>query len=106
MARKIHKRAGSQVVDQWHIRLAGYHCQVRSADLGAEALNAVVGGVDLEDDPGLRTQCLTVILRMGAVGRADLDQLCPSLRHYVGHAERPAYFDQLATRHDSFTTTS
>ena len=40
------------------------------------------------------------ITEMGAVGRTDLDQLCPALTHHIRDTERTADLDQFATRND------
>ncbi len=74
---------------------------VAASDLGGEALDAVVGGMDLEDRARLRAKRQAVIFGMGAVGGANLDQLRPRPRHDVRHAERAADLDQLAPRYDS-----
>ena len=48
--------------------------EVARRHLGGEALDAIIRGVDLEDQAGLRPDGGGVILQMRAVGGADLDE--------------------------------
>ncbi|MNE10913.1 hypothetical protein D3C80_1036500 [compost metagenome] len=66
---------------------------------GGKALDAVIAGMHLHQQPGLFVNRAAVIFQVGAVGRADLDQLATGLAHHVRDAERTANFHQFATRH-------
>jgi hypothetical protein len=65
-----------------------------------EALHRVVRGVHLHQQRRLRADGLGVVLGVGAVGGADLDQLGAGAAHDVGHAEGAADLDQFAARDD------
>ena len=77
--------------------------QFGHADRLGEALDPVVGAVDVEDQ-----RCVVAggcdgsreVPATGAVGGADLDQVRPGLRHHVGDPEPAAALDQLAARDD------
>ena len=70
-------------------------------DLLGKALDAIVRGVDLEDERAISgVECGLVVLSMGAVGGADLDQARPRPRHDIRHAEGAADLDQFAARDD------
>src|SRR5206468_2219524 len=65
-----------------------------------EAGDLKVGAMDLEQHTTVRRQRAFVVVRMRAIGRADLDQLRAGPRHDVGNSKRPADLHQLAARHD------
>ncbi len=90
----------SKIVHQRHVRFTSDRGEFGGADFGGKSLDAVIGGMNLEDHAGLRTKRSAIILGMRAVGRAYFDQLRPGPRHNVRHAESAADLDQLAARDD------
>ena len=71
--------------------------QLDDRDVGGEACHLEIGAVDLQQDFGVGSQGAFVIVRMGAVRRADFDDLRAGPGHDVGNPERAADLDQLAT---------
>ena len=67
---------------------------------GGEADHAIVGRVDLEEQPRLGADGLSVVLEVRAVGRADLAQHGARAPHDVRDAELAADLDQLSARDD------
>ncbi len=67
-----------------------------------EAFDLVIARVHLHQRRGARVDCLLVIARMRAIGRADFFQFAACARHDVRNAERAADLDQLAARDDHF----
>ena len=69
-------------------------------DRAGEALHGVVAGVHLHQQGGAPGDGVLVVVRVGAVGGADLDQPRAGAGHDVGHAKGAADFHQLAARDD------
>jgi len=92
-------------VEQRQAVLVGERGQRGQLRTGGEALDPVVGGVDGEDGAARPAERLGVVVQVGAVGGADLDQRDPGGLHDRGQAELTADLDQLATRHHHFTAT-
>ena len=65
-----------------------------------EALDGVVAGVHLHEQRGARADRRGIVLEMGAVGGADLDQLAPARAMMSGMRNDAADLDQLAARDD------
>ena len=78
--------------------LTGNRCQLRLVERGAEAFDAVVAGVRLEQQRGTRANGFAVVARVGAVGGANLAQLAAGAGHDVRQTEGAADFDQLTAR--------
>ena len=97
---EVDEGAGAEVVDERHAVVMGDPRQFGRRHRLGEALDPVVGGVDLQDQPGLGTERAGIVAGVGAVGGADLDEPGAGTRHDVGHAEGAADLDQLAARHD------
>ncbi|MNZ81239.1 hypothetical protein D3C78_998980 [compost metagenome] len=90
--RHINQRAAAQIGGG---RQAVFGTQLRQLGFvhrGGKALNAVVAGMHLHQQPGLIVNRVTVVFQMGAVGGADFDQLAARLTHHVGNTERAANF--------------
>ena len=100
-AREIDERAGAEIVHQRHAVLARERGELARRHLRREALDAVVRGVHLEDQPGLGadrarhspSRCVRLVVPTST-------SFAPAPRHDVGHAERAADLDQLAARDD------
>ena len=58
--------------------------QGRGRDLGGEALDAIIGGVDLKHKAGRRPDGGGIILEMGPVGGADFDEARAGAGHDLG----------------------
>ena len=63
-------------------------------------VHRVVRGMDLHDRRGVGADRGGIVLEMGAVGGADLDQPAAGAGHDVGDAEGAADLDELAARDD------
>src|SRR5204863_3500622 len=85
-----------------HAPLAPQIGQLAGRHGGGEADHAIVGGVDLEQEPGLGPYRLRVVLEMSTVGRTDLTQCRARSAHDIGDAELATYLDQLSARNDHF----
>ena len=97
---EVDEGAGAEVVDERHAVRPGDRGELGGGHLLDEADDAVVRGVDLEDQPGVGGKRGAVVAGVGAVGGADLDDARPGPRHDVGHPEGAADLDQLAARDD------
>jgi hypothetical protein len=72
-----------------------------------EALDPVVAGMHLQHDRRVDTRAVdrsAVVVETRAVGRADVDEPGAGLLHHVGHPERAADLDALATTHRNVST--
>ncbi len=99
-ARQIDQRAGTEIVNERNVMLLRQRGEFARRHLLGEAFDAVVGGVNLQNEPGLRANGCGVILLVCAVGGADLDQPGPCPRHDLRQAERAADLDQFAAGDD------
>ena len=99
-AREIGERAGAQIVDERQTMRAGKGREITRLDARREALDAIIGSMDLEDEAGIRPDRGLVVLEVGAVGGADLRQQRAGAGHDVRHAKGAADLDQLAARDD------
>ncbi len=61
--------------------------ELLDADFGAETLDLVVAGVNAEDGGGVFGDGVFVIVGVGFVCGAYLDELCAAKGHDVGQAE-------------------
>ena len=87
-------------MDKRHAVRLGDRSKFTRRNFRREPLDAVVRRVHLEDEAGLRADRRRIVLRMRAVGGADLDQPGAGAGHDVRHPERAADLDQLAARND------
>ncbi len=99
---EVHQRAAAKVGDQGQVVLVGEPGQLVLGHSRGESLYGVVAGVHLHQRRRARRDRAGVVLEVGAVGGADLDQLHAGARHDVGYAEGAADLDQLAARHRHF----
>ena len=100
VSREIDQNARSEIVQEGRVGGAGDFRELRSPDLRGKTLDAIVRRVDFQDYAGLGGHRVAVVLRMGAIGRPDLDKPRAGARHDVGHAKSAADLDELAARHD------
>ena len=100
---KVDERTGAQIIDERDIMLMGECREISRRYIGRESFDAVVRGVDLEDEGGFRSDRIDVVLWMCPVGGADLDQLRSGAAHDLRHAKGATDLDELATRDDRFT---
>ena len=96
--RKIGQGAAAEIDGEGDVIVVAQLRELRFRNLGGEAFDHVVAGMDLHDHAGLGPDGAGEIFQMGAVGGADLDQRATGLGHDVGHPERAADLDQLAAR--------
>jgi len=92
------KRPRTKIMDQRHISRARDLRQSRGIDPCREALNAIIGGMYLENEAGVRDRARSCRRSMRAVRRAHFDQLRAGAQQDVRHAERAANLDQFAAR--------
>ncbi len=95
---EIDQGAAAEIFDKRNVALSGEGGELCRRRRGGKALDRVVAGVRLQDQPGVGADRGSEIAEMGTVGGADLAQPCPRARHDVGQTERPADLDQLAAR--------
>ena len=76
--------------------------QLAQRDVGGEADDAIVAGVHLQQQRGVRADRTLVVCRMRAIGGADLSKDGAALGENIRDAERAADFHQLAARHHHF----
>src|SRR5262249_36184472 len=85
---EIDQRAAAEILDKGQAVLAGKGRELCRRYRGREALDHVVAGVDLEDQPRLRADRRRKVGKMGAVGGANLTQPGAGAGHDVGQSER------------------
>ena len=66
-------------------------------DLGSEALDFIIAGVDPEDGSGIFCDRVFVIAGVSFIRSTDFDKFCAGEFHDVGEAEGAADFDKLAS---------
>ena len=77
--------------------------QLRQRGLLGEADDLEVGAVDTEQQLGALSDGALVVADACAIGGSHLAQRRARLAHNLRDAERAAYFDQLAARHNHFS---
>ena len=82
--------------------LLAYGHQFFQADLGGETHDPVIAGMHLKQNPRPVRYGVSIIARMGAVGRADLAQYHAALAHDLRDTERAADLDQLPAGNNPF----
>jgi hypothetical protein len=90
----------SRAVDHGQALFAGERHELGGRHRLGEAGHRVVRGMDLHDRRGVGADRGGIVLEMGPVGGADLDQSAVGPRHDVGDAEGAADLDELAARDD------
>lgn len=101
-AGEVHQGAAAEVFQQGQAVGVGDAREVGGGDAGGEALDAVVAGVHAHEQAGAGADDGLVVLGVGAVGGAHLDELHAGAGHDVGDAEGAADLDQLAPADDPF----
>ena len=98
--REIDERAASEVLDHRHPALPPDRHERCELDSCRVAHEPVVARVDLQEERRRGAERASVVVGMGAVGRAHLAETRPTLRHHVGETERATDLDQLAAGND------
>ena len=98
IAGEIDQRAGAEIVDKRHPARLRDRSKLACSYFRGETLDAIVRRMHLEDEASLRSDCVRIVLRMRAVGGADLHKLGAGAGHDIRHAEGAADLDQLAAR--------
>ena len=101
---QVNQRTTAQISHHRNPRFAANRRQSGLIDGRREALDAVIAGMDLHQQPGILIHGLTIIFRMGAVGGADFMQDTTRLAHHIGNTECTADLHQLAAREHHFFT--
>src|SRR5438067_9041700 len=102
--REIDEGAGTEIIDKRNVVRMSESREIMGRYFGGEAVDAVVRCVDLENEPALGADRGNIILGMRAVGRTDFDELRPGPAHDLRHAKGAADLDELAARHNGFTS--
>ena len=82
--REVDQRSGAEVVHERDTTLARKCCELACCHLRGETLDPVVRRVNLEHQPGLRSDCGDVVALVSAIGGADLDELGAGAAHDFG----------------------
>ena len=98
----INQGAAAQVHHHRQAGSVGQGGHIGIGHAGGKALNGVVAGVDLHQQGGVLADGPRVVVGVGAVGGAHLDQAAAGLGHDVRDAKRTANFHQLAARNHHF----
>src|SRR5262245_14827609 len=97
---EVDERSGTKIIDQRNTPLASKCRKLARGHFRCEALDAIVGCANLENQSLPLRQCLDIVLLVRPVGGTDFDALRAGTRHDIGHAEGTPYLDQLAARYD------
>ncbi len=96
---QIKQHTASQILHHRQPVLAAEGSQFRRRHRGGEADDAVVAGMDLEQQTGLLADGGAVVLQVRLVGGSHLAQAHAAGRHHLRHPEGAADLHQLAARH-------
>ena len=88
------------VFHQRHARLDGKGFQFHQRRGRGEADDAVIAGMNAQQQAGLRRNRLLVIAQVRAVRRPDFAQNAAALPNHVWNPKTPADFDEFAARHN------
>ncbi len=98
------QRATAEINEEWQIPRRGQRTQFLFRRRRGEADNSVVRCMDTGQHRGVLADGFLVVVQVGSVSGADLDQLAAGHGHDVGYAKRTADFDQLAARDRHFAS--
>ncbi len=97
---RVQQSPRAQVIDQGNLGLLCQLDQLRQTGLRREPDEAEIGVMGAQNDAGSLAQGPFVVAQMGAVGRADLNQLCARLVEHFWYPETASDLDQLGARDD------
>ena len=99
---QVHQAAAAQVFHDFQAVTPPQVHHLPQGHFVGEARDAVVAGMDLEEDGGLGGDGLLKVLEVGLVGGAHFPEDGAAGRHDLGHAEGAADLHQLAPGNDHF----